>query len=115
MAAGAADHPATAGEAIVINCSGFLDGSMIPPQISVGGRAAEILSVGTAPQDTELNQVTVRVPSGLAPGSAVPVRMNYLGRPSNEVIVRFHKLRAWFTSTSRSAVYRSRRPWWPIR
>jgi hypothetical protein len=82
-----ADNPATAGEAIVINCTGFLDGSMIPPRISVGGRAAEILSFGAAPGGAGLNQVTVRVPTGLAPGSAVSVRMNYMGRPSNEVTI----------------------------
>jgi uncharacterized protein (TIGR03437 family) len=82
-----ADNPATVGEVIVINCTGFLDGSISPPQIAVGGRAAEILSFGMAPGDTGLNQVTVHVPTGLTPGSAVPVRMNYLGRHSNEVTI----------------------------
>jgi uncharacterized protein (TIGR03437 family) len=79
-----AGNRAVAGEALSMYTTSLANGGVIPPQVAIGGRLAEVLYFGASGYPG-YNQVNFRLPSGLAPGSAVSVRLNYIGRPSNQV------------------------------
>lgn len=65
----------------------LFEGGVIPPQVVVGSHVAEVLFFGNASGYPGYFQVNFRVPNGLSPGSAIPVRLMYLGRPSNAVTI----------------------------
>jgi len=76
--------PAIAGEVLSMYTTSLVDGSVIPPQVSIGGRLAQVLYFGASGY-SGYNQVNFRVPSGIAAWAALPIRLNYIGRSSNEV------------------------------
>jgi len=79
--------PAVAGEILSMYTTGLGNGNVIPPQVAVGGRLAEIRYFGDAPGYPGYSQVNFRLPDGITPGAAVPVRLVFLGRSSNQVSI----------------------------
>ena len=82
-----ADNPAAAGEALSMYTTSLADGSVVPPQVIVGGRQAQVLYFGAAPGYPGYYQVNFVVPDGVPTGPAVPVRLTYIGRSSNAVTI----------------------------
>jgi uncharacterized protein (TIGR03437 family) len=99
-----AANPASAGDALLIFCTGL--GAVTPPvaagsaasttklsntdnpvTVTVGGDDAQVLFAGLAPGFVGLYQVNVIVPSGIAPASDVPVVLTAAGATSAPVTV----------------------------
>jgi uncharacterized protein (TIGR03437 family) len=80
----APDDPAESGDILDISCTGLSRESAMLPHVSIGGRIVGIVSVTGSPGSC---RIRVRVPSGIAAGSSVPVRLIYFGRPSNDVTI----------------------------
>jgi uncharacterized protein (TIGR03437 family) len=96
--------PASAGDALVIYCTGLgavnpavVAGSAAPTDqpattvntvtVTIGGNAAQVLFSGLAPGFAGLNQVNVRVPQGIVPGPSVPVVLTAGGAISTAVTI----------------------------
>ncbi len=82
-----ASNPAIAGEALAMYTSNLAEGGVVPPQVAVGGKLAEILYFGDAPGYPGYFQINFRLPEGVVGGAGVPLRLSYLGRSSNVVTI----------------------------
>jgi len=97
--------PATAGDTIVIYCTGLgavsppvMEGSPAPTTpplsttvnavtVTIGGQPATVAFSGLAPGFAGLYQINVVVPSGVTPGNAVPVVLTVAGQTSPSVTI----------------------------
>lgn len=88
---GLTTHAATAGDVLIIYATGLgavtptvangansadqLRRTVVTPTVMIGGIQAQVLFSGLTPQFTGVNQVNIVVPSGITPGSAVPLQI----------------------------------------
>jgi uncharacterized protein (TIGR03437 family) len=66
-------NPGGAGDVLAMYTTNLLSGGVIPPQVSIGGRLAEILFFGDAPGYQGYYQVNFRVPAGVTSELSWPV------------------------------------------
>ncbi|HTW63443.1 MAG TPA: hypothetical protein VME17_02455, partial [Bryobacteraceae bacterium] len=96
--------PASAGDVLIIYCSGLgpvsppvpagsaasatqLSNTVNPVTVTVAGQAASVLFAGLAPGFAGLYQVNAVVPTGIAASTSVPVVLTVSGRSSVPVTI----------------------------
>lgn len=79
---GATNPQAETGKAAPSNPPGVV---VVTPVVTIGGRTATVEFAGLTPGFVGLYQINVRIPSGVTPGSAVPLIVSQNGIPSNTV------------------------------
>jgi uncharacterized protein (TIGR03437 family) len=101
---GLATHPAKAGDTVIILATGLgpvsptvasgantVDGlrtTTTMPSVLVGGVSAPVDFSGLSPQFVGVNQVNIRIPSGVAAGNTVPLQISMGGLTStNQVTI----------------------------
>ena len=67
--------------------SSQLSRAVLPAEVTIGGRRAEILFLGLTPQFVGLLQANLVVPGDVTPGPAVPVSISIAGQPSNTLAI----------------------------
>ncbi len=99
--------PASAGDILIIYCSGLgavspsvpagtagplnpLSNTVNPVTVTVGGQSAKVLFAGLAPDFAGLYQVNAVVPTGITPSTTVPVVLMVGGQSSVPVTVSIH-------------------------
>jgi len=102
-----AQHPATAGDFIVIYCSGLgevaplvptgspapldhLTSTVNPVTVTIGGVNAPVQFAGLTPGFAGLYQVNAMVPQGVAPGASVIISIAEMGQFSSPVTMAVH-------------------------
>ena len=102
---GAVSRPATTGDILTIYCSGLgavtntpasgsaagsgssLSNVQAQVSVTIGGRSAPFLFAGLSPGYVGLFQVNVQLPTGVTPGSAVPVMVTTASLNSNTALI----------------------------